>query len=91
MILGDVNVDMERDSDKTDRLLEWMDSGTLRAVVPDSNTSLRSNPIMDYPITTDVDLSIQTGEGITSDDRELLLDVFTDEDVSKCEGSQPYG
>ncbi|CAF4657786.1 unnamed protein product, partial [Rotaria sp. Silwood2] len=79
MIMGDFNIDIERDGDKADRLLEWMDSTTLRPVITDSNTSLRSDRIIDYALTTNVDLSMQTYEGITSSDHKPLLGVFTDE------------
>ena len=88
MIMGDFNVDIERDGDKADRLLEWMDSGSLRPVVHDANTSLLSDRIIDYAVTTNVDLSIQTYEGMTSSDHKPLLGVFTDEDPPKHEGSR---
>ncbi|CAF4597479.1 unnamed protein product, partial [Rotaria sp. Silwood2] len=88
MIMGDFNIDIERDGDKADRLLEWMDSTTLRPVITDSNTSLRSDRIIDYALTTNVDLSMQTYEGITSSDHKPLLGVFTDEDAPKHEGSR---
>ena len=88
MIMGDFNVDIEPDGDKADRLLEWMDSGSLWPVVPDTNTSLRSDRIIDYAVTINVDLSIQTYEGITSSDHKPLLGVFTDEDLPKHEGSR---
>ena len=88
MIMGDFNVDIARDGDKADRLLEWMDSGSLRPVIPDANTSLRSDRIIDYAVTTNVDLSMQACESITSSDHKPLLGVFTDEDSPKHEGSR---
>lgn len=58
MVMGDFNIDMERDGEKADRLLEWMDSCSLGPVIPDSNTSLRSERTIDYSVTTGVDLTI---------------------------------
>ncbi|CAF2604331.1 unnamed protein product [Rotaria sp. Silwood2] len=77
--MGDFNIDIERDGDKADRLVEWMDSCSLGPVVPDTNTSLRSDRIIDYAITTGVDLTIQTYEGDTSSDHKPLLGVLISE------------
>ncbi|CAF5186633.1 unnamed protein product, partial [Rotaria magnacalcarata] len=88
MVMGDFNIDIERDGDKADKLLEWMDSGSLRPVIPDSNTSLRSNRIIDYALSTNIDLSMQTYEGITSSDHKPLLGVFTVEDDLNREGTR---
>ena len=53
MIMEDFNVDIQRDSDKTD---EWMDSDLMTPMVSDSNISFRSNRVIDYVVTTNIDL-----------------------------------
>ncbi|CAF2938761.1 unnamed protein product [Rotaria sp. Silwood2] len=88
MIMGDFNIDIERDGDKADRLLEWLDSCSLRPVVPDSYTSLRSDRTIDYAVTNGVDLTMQTYEGDISSDHKPLLGVFTDDGAPKTVGSR---
>ncbi|CAF3920953.1 unnamed protein product [Rotaria sp. Silwood1] len=88
IIMGDFNVDIEKDGEKGDQLLEWIDSCHLRPVVPDSNTSLRSNRTIDYALTTGIDLTIQTYEEITNSDHKPLIGIFTDNDAKKRKGSR---
>ncbi|CAF4520684.1 unnamed protein product [Rotaria sp. Silwood2] len=76
MIMGDFNIDIEQDGDQADKLLEWMDSCNLEPVVPDSNTSLRSNRTIDYAITVGVELTMQVYEGDTTSDHKPLLGVL---------------
>ena len=66
-------MDMERDGDKTDELLEGMDSCALGPVVRETNTSLRSSMTIDYALTTGVSLEMQTYEEETSREHEPLL------------------
>jgi hypothetical protein len=82
VIMGDFNVDLEKDGDKAERLLEWMDSYFLVPTVPDSNTSLRSNRIIDYALSAGVDITVQTYEGGTTSDHKPLFCVLT------CEGKE---
>ncbi|CAF4163900.1 unnamed protein product, partial [Rotaria magnacalcarata] len=88
MILGDFNIDIEQDGEKADRLLEWMDSCCLEPVVPDSNTSLRSDRTIDYAVTIGVDLTIQAYEGETTSDHKPLLGVLVGDKTSTDEGSR---
>ncbi|CAF2848038.1 unnamed protein product [Rotaria sp. Silwood2] len=88
IIMGDFNVDIEKDGEKADQLLEWIDSCHLRPVVLDSNTSLRSNRTIDYALTTGVDLTIQTYEGTTNSDHKPLIGTFTGNDAKKRKGSR---
>jgi hypothetical protein len=82
VIMGDFNVDLEKDGDKAERLLEWMDSYFLVPTVPDSNTSLRSNRIIDYALSAGVDITVQSYEGGTTSDHKPLFCVLT------CEGKE---
>ncbi|CAF4912616.1 unnamed protein product, partial [Rotaria socialis] len=88
MILGDFNIYIEQDGEKADRLLEWMDSCCLGPVVPDSNTSLRSDRTIDYAVTIGVDLTIQAYEGETTSDHKPLLGVLVGDKASTDEGSR---
>ncbi|CAM4741603.1 unnamed protein product [Rotaria magnacalcarata] len=88
MILGDFNIDIEQDGEKADRLLEWMDSCCLEPVVPDSNTSRRSDRTIDYAVTIGVDLTIQAYEGETTSDHKPLLGVLVGDKTSTDEGSR---
>ncbi|CAF4447448.1 unnamed protein product, partial [Rotaria magnacalcarata] len=88
MIMGDFNIDIERDGEEADKLLEWVDSCSLMSVIPDSNTSLRSDRTIGYAVTNGMDLTIQTYESDTSSDHKPLLGVFTDEGVPKTVGSR---
>ena len=83
MIMGDFNTDIEKDGEKADQLLEWLDQCLLTPVTPDSNTSLRSNRTIDYALTTGVDLTIQTYEGITNSDHKPLIGTFTGNNATK--------
>ncbi|CAF4253651.1 unnamed protein product, partial [Rotaria magnacalcarata] len=68
MVLVDFNIDVMRDGDKADKLLEWMDACSLSAIIPDTNTSLRSERTIDFAATIGIDLSIQAYEGNTTSD-----------------------
>ncbi len=86
--MGDFNIDIERDGDKADRLLEWMDSCSLGPIVPDSNTSLRSERTIDYAVAAGVDLTIQSYEGETSSDHKPLFGVLASDVIGTCVGSR---
>ncbi|CAF4493110.1 unnamed protein product, partial [Rotaria sp. Silwood2] len=82
VIMGDFNVDLEKDGGKAECLLEWMDSYSLVPTVPNTNTSLRSNRIIDYALSSGVDMTVQTYEGDTTSDHKPLLCVLA------CEGKE---
>ena len=88
IVMGDFNIDLERDGEKADRLLEWMDGCALGPVVPDSNTSLRSERTIDYAVATGVNLTMQTYEGDTTSDHKPLLGVLTYDGIGLREGSR---
>ena len=73
VVMGDFNVDLEKDGDKADSLLEWMDSRALGPCVPDKNTSLRSDRTIDYALAAGIDVTIQTYEGETTSDHKPLF------------------
>ena len=73
IVMGDFNVDLEKDGDKADSLLEWMDSRALGPCVPDKNTSLRSDRTIDYALAAGIEVTIQTHEGETTSDRKPLF------------------
>ena len=86
MLIGDFNVDLEKDGEKADNLLEWMDGHMLAPFLPDTNTSLRSNRIIDYALAVGLHLSIQTYEGPTSSDHKPLVGLLSVDESSTCEG-----
>ncbi|CAF3127738.1 unnamed protein product [Rotaria sp. Silwood2] len=50
IIMGDFNVDLEKDGDKADTLLNWADDLDMAPFVPDAHTSLRSDRTIDYAL-----------------------------------------
>jgi endonuclease/exonuclease/phosphatase (EEP) superfamily protein YafD len=82
VVMGDSNVDLEKDGDKADSLLEWMDSRALGPYVPDKNTSLRSDRTIDYALAAGIDVTIQTHEGETTSDHKPLFCTLA------CDGKQ---
>ena len=88
IFMGDFNIDLERDGEKADHLLEWMHACSLGPVIPDANTSLRSERIIDYAVTAGVDLAIQTYEGETSSDHKPLFAVLFCDIIENVEGSR---
>ena len=87
MIMGDFKVDIEKDGEKADRLLEWMDSNSMGSYVPDTNTSLRSDRIIDYVAAVGVDPTIQAYEGITCSDHKPIFGKITRDIPLNVEGS----
>jgi hypothetical protein len=71
--MGDFNVDLEKDEEKTTHLLEFMDSCALASFIPDTNTSLRSERTIDFALTRGVDISVQAYEGETTSDHKHLF------------------
>ncbi len=74
-IFGDFNIDFDCKSDETaaSDLLEWSTSMSLTLIVPDTNTSLRSDRMIDYALTRNIPLTIQAcGDNTTSDHKPML-------------------
>jgi len=72
VMLGDFNVDLDKDSDKASSLLTWADHMGLAPYTPKDNTSLRSDRTIDYSLATGIEVSIQTlGEPTTSDHKPI--------------------
>ena len=88
LFMGDFNVDLESDGEKADRLLEWTDSCSLGPVVPESNTSLRSERTIDYAVAAGVELTMQTYEGYTSSDHKSLIAILTCDTKENIERSR---
>ena len=86
VVIGDFNVDLEKDGDKADQMLEWMDACAVGAILPNANTSLRADRIIDYALTTGLDMSIQAYEGPTTSDHKPLLGVIAVDELRKAEG-----
>lgn len=74
--LGDWNTDLDRDAAKAERLLAWADGHSLAPFVPDSATSLRSNRVIDYALSNNSVVEIQTYVGNTSSDHKPILAVL---------------
>ncbi|CAF1270020.1 unnamed protein product [Adineta ricciae] len=88
MIMGDFNIDLEQDGDKAKEIFEWMDNCSLGPVIPNTNTSLRLDRMIDYAIAAEIDLTVQTYEGFTTSDHKPLLLVCTGDVVENVEGSR---
>jgi hypothetical protein len=73
IVMGDFNVDLEKDGDKAELLLQWMDGLNLIPTVPDTNTSLRSDRTIDYALSVGVDIAVQAYEGDTTSDHKPLI------------------
>ena len=86
VVIGDFNVDLEKDGDKADQMLEWMDTCSVGAILPSTCTSLRADRTIDYALTTGLDMSIQSYEGLTTSDHKPLLGTIAIDEVRKAEG-----
>lgn len=86
MIIGDFNVDLEKDGEKANRLMEWIDDHMLAPFIPDNNTSLRANRTIDYALAMNMELSIQTYEGFTSSDHKPLIGTLAIDEIGTTEG-----
>ena len=87
-IMGDFNVDIEKDGVAADDLLEWMDSCSLAPYVPHTYTSLRANRTIDYALAKGVDITLQAHEEPTTSDHKPLFCVLACEGKEKMEGSR---
>jgi hypothetical protein len=75
VIFGDFNVDLFKDAQKSEVLLEWADSQFLAPILPDSATSLRSDRTIDYAFTNCLNVKVQTYHGNTTSDHLPILSV----------------
>lgn len=76
VIFGDFNVDISEEGSKAASLLKWTDDQFLAPFIPDSPTSLRSNRIIDFALSSGTALKIQTYHGNTSSDHVPILSVI---------------
>jgi hypothetical protein len=88
VIMGDFNVDLEKDGDRADSLLNWADGCGLAPFILNSHTSLRSDRTIDYLLAKGIESSVQTYEGSTTSDHKPLLCVLTCERSEACMGSR---
>ena len=88
LMIGDFNSDIERDSEKAERFIEWLDVCYLDPIIPDSDTSNRSDRTIDYALVAGVDLKIQTYERSTTSDHKPLIMVISCDTLESCEGSR---
>jgi Reverse transcriptase (RNA-dependent DNA polymerase) len=86
VFIGDFNIDLEKDGEKANKILEWMDSCSLGPMIPQVNTSLRANRTIDYALIAGVDLMIQTHEGQTTSDHKPLIGILVTDEAKKSEG-----
>ncbi|CAF1624420.1 unnamed protein product [Rotaria magnacalcarata] len=70
---GDFNVDLDQDKAKANALLEWSDSHSVSPYLPDGPTSMRSNRVIDYVLTSGFPVSIQTYENNTTSDHKPVM------------------
>ncbi|CAF1265947.1 unnamed protein product [Adineta ricciae] len=77
VVFGDFNVDLYKDTQKSELLLAWTDEHFLAPFLPNSRTSLRSDRIIDFAFVKDIDISIQTYQGNTTSDHVPVLSVLS--------------
>ena len=72
---GDFNVDLDKDKSKAELLMMWVDSQFLTPYIPSQPTSMRSDRIIDYVLSSGFSVCIQTYEGGTTSDHKLVLSI----------------
>ena len=72
---GDFNVDLDKDKSKAELLMMWVDSQFLTPYIPSQPTSMRSDRIIDYVLSSGFSLCIQTYEGGTTNDHKPVLSI----------------
>jgi hypothetical protein len=76
VFFGDFNVDLIQDKVKGEILLSWADNHSLSPFLPDSPTSLRSSRTIDYALSSEFAVNVQTYElGTSSDHKPLLCSI----------------
>jgi hypothetical protein len=84
VVMGDFNVDLEKDGDKAD-------SRALGPYVPDKNTPLRSDRSIDYALAAGLDVTIQTHEGETTSDHKPLFCTLACDGRESKDDAEPCG
>ena len=79
VLMGDFNIDLDKDMKSSEILLQWADSCNLVPHLPESFTSLRTNSgrTIDYAFTSGVPISIQTYEGGKTSDHKPILSILS--------------
>ena len=79
VLMGDFNIDLDKDMKSSEILLQWADSCNLVPHLPESFTSLRtdSGRTIDYAFTSGVPISIQIYEGGTTSNHKPILSVLS--------------
>ena len=91
VVLGDFNVDLEKDKVKSETLLTWAESESLALCLPEGPTSLRSNRTIDYALVAGVRVTLQAHQGDTTSDHKPLIGVIWCADDGLKMGRKPMG
>jgi hypothetical protein len=73
VLFGDFNIDIHHDGKKAEEFLEWADSCSLSLFTPETTTSLRSDRIIDFALSSDITVQMQVHSGGTSSDHKPIL------------------
>ncbi|CAM4749027.1 unnamed protein product [Rotaria magnacalcarata] len=73
ILFGDYNIDLDKDKSKAETLLNWADLHFLTPYIPSQSTSIRSDRIIDFALTSGFHINMQTYEGGTSSDHKPIL------------------
>ena len=74
-LFGDFNVDFDKDKTKAELLLNWADELSLSPFLPEKSTSLRSERIIDFVLSSGCSVCTQTYEGGTSSDHKPIMSI----------------
>ena len=66
ILYGDFNIDLEKDTTKTSRLLNWADTFLLAPYIPKQKTSLRSDRTIEYALSNGLDIHLLAHNGGTT-------------------------
>ena len=79
VLLGNFNVDIDKDLEASEALLQWADDCNLIPYISDSFTSLRtdSHRTIDYALASALPVSIQMYEGSTTSDHKPILSALS--------------
>lgn len=73
VLFGGFNVDIYLDKKKAEDFLVWADSCALSPFLPNSPTSLRSEKIIDFVLSTEIHVQVQTHESGTASDHKPII------------------
>jgi hypothetical protein len=77
ILFGDFNVDINEEGKKVDEFLEWTDSCSLSPCTPENATSLRSDRIIDFALSSEIPVQVQTHSGATTSDHKPILGTIS--------------